>query len=294
MRTPYQNKNVDPINPVNINAFETFCLNDPFHYHPIEFELTLVLGGQGVRFVGDNIGQFGNCDLVLTGPGVPHSWMYNNVDNNGSGHNVQVITMHFNRHIIGEELLNRNEFSHIKNLLALSSRGLSFNEVTSKVVARKILQLKLELDFDAFLNILDIFNDLGKANDFQLLCSDNYAFKGKIEEANKFETVFNHIQSNFLSKIKISEVASIISMNDSAFSHYFKKRTQNSFTDFINEMRLNHAAQLILTQQKNIAEICFESGFNNLSNFNRMFKKWSGITPLQFRKKNKKSIKSES
>jgi AraC-like DNA-binding protein len=285
MITTLQNEKIDQLKPIYINAFETQSLNYPFHYHSYEFELTLVLGGHGLRFVGDNISRFGTCDLVLLGPGVPHSWMYNNGDNSVSDHSIQIITMHFNRHIIGEELLSRSEFSPINKLFLLAERGILFDHEISSIISEKILQLKLELDFDTFLSILDIFNELAIREDYQLLSSSDYNFRGKIDEANKFESVFKHIQSKFLTKIKISEVASIVNMNDSAFSHYFKKRTHYSFTDFINILRLNHASQLILTQHKNIAEICFESGFNNLSNFNRMFKKWTGITPLQFRKK---------
>jgi len=294
MRASYQNHKIDPVNPIWINAYETQRLNYPFHYHSSEFELTLVLGGHGIRFVGDNISHFGNCDLVLTGPGIPHSWIYNSSDHNTSDQRIQIITIHFNRHIFGEELLNRNEFSHIHDLLILSKRGILFSNEFSRMVSERFLQLKLEVDFDTFLMILDIFNELAKSEDYRLLCSNDYVYKGKIEEANKFESVFKHIQSNFLTKIKISEVASIVEMNDSAFSHYFKKRTHYSFTDFINVLRLNYAAKLIMTQHKNIAEICFDSGFNNLSNFNRMFKKWKGVTPLQFRKKQMIALDNDS
>ena len=97
MRTPYENLTIDKFKPVHIHAFETQNLNHPFHYHSSEFELTLVLGGLGIRFVGDNISQFRTYDLVLTGPGLPHSWIYNNADNNNSGHSIQIITIHFNR-----------------------------------------------------------------------------------------------------------------------------------------------------------------------------------------------------
>jgi AraC-like DNA-binding protein len=285
MRIPLKNEIIDSANPICIKAFETHYLNDPLHFHPDEFELTLVLGGSGIRFVGSNISQFGNCDLVLTAPGLPHSWMFNYTNQNGTGHSIQIITIQFNRHIVGEQLLQRKEFKDINNLLSRAEYGILFNAQISKFISQKILQLKLEFDFDTFLSILDILNKLANTDDYQELCRNDFDFRGKFEEADKFESVFNHIQSNFLSKIKISEVASIIGLNDSAFSHYFKKRTHYSFTDFINELRLNHATQLMLSQNKNIADICFESGFNNLSNFNRMFKKWKGITPLQYRKK---------
>jgi len=288
-----QHQKVDFLNPIKINAFEALQLNQPFHYHPLEYELTIVLGGRGIRFVGDNISQFGCHDLALIGPGIPHSWINENPNNSSSEQRVRVIVIHFIRHFLSEELLSRSTFAHINNLFKLSEQGLIFGEETSKKVADKLLQLTLEPDFDTFLNILDIFNQLAESEDYKTLCSESYVYKGKSDEINKFEIVFDHIQSNFLNRIKISEVASLADMNDSAFSHYFKKRTQYSFTDFINVLRLNYAAQQIIARQKNIAEICFDSGFNNLSNFNRMFKKWKNVTPLQYRKKQMNTQDSE-
>ena len=285
MREFNREKKIDLSNPVKINAFEAQQLNYPLHYHSSQFELTLILGGKGLRIVGDNISEFNSYDLSLIGPGLPHCWISRDAANNGkSNTRLQVVVIHFNRHILGDELLNRAEFRPIHELFENSTRGIAFSGRTLKSVADKFLQFKLEPDFNTFLNILEIFNTLANSADQQILCKDSYLYKGRHEEIPKFESVFNFIHSNYLNKIKISEVADLIHMNDSAFSHYFKKRTSYSFTDFITLLRLNHAADLITTQKKTIAEICFNSGFNNLSNFNRMFKKWKGETPLQFRK----------
>jgi AraC-like DNA-binding protein len=285
MREVNQQRKVDRKNPIKINAFETKNLNYPFHYHSNQYEITLVLGGRGIRLVGDNVSEFNEIDLVLVGKGIPHSWINAQSDEQITPSNMQVIVVHFNNYIFGDELLNRSEFSHIKNLLSLSDKGVSFGTDITQKISEKFFQFTLEPDFSTYINIMDILNDLAKSGDYKTLCNDNYSYRGRIDESGKFETVFNYIQSNYLNKIKITDVASLAGMNDSAFSHYFKKRTSYSFTDFINLLRLNHAAKQIIFEQKNIAEICFDSGFNNLSNFNRMFKKWKGDTPLQYRKK---------
>jgi AraC-like DNA-binding protein len=162
---------------------------------------------------------------------------------------------------------------------------LSFGKDITGNILEKFYQFTLEPDFNTYINIMEILNSLAIYGDYNTLCSDNYSYKGRPAESDKFEAVFNYIQTNYLNRIKITDVASMAGMNDSAFSHYFKKRTSYSFTDFINLLRLNHAAKQIIYQHKNIADICFDSGFNNLSNFNRMFKKWKGDTPLQYRKK---------
>jgi AraC-like DNA-binding protein len=247
--------------------------------------MTLVLGGRGIRVVGDNVSEFDENDLILAGKGIPHTWISTESGDLSTKSNIQVIVIHFNDHIFGDELLNRNEFKRIRNLLDRSDKGLSFGSHITKNILERFYQFTLEPDFSTYINIMEILNSLAESGDYKTLCSDTYSYKGRRDETNKFETIFNYIQSNYLNKIKITDVASLAGMNDSAFSHYFKKRTGYSFTDFINLLRLNHAAKQIINQHKNIAEICFDSGFNNLSNFNRMFKKWKGDTPLQYRKK---------
>jgi AraC-like DNA-binding protein len=285
MREVNQQRKVDRKNPIKINAFESQNLNYPFHYHSNQYEMTLVLGGRGIRVVGDNVSEFDENDLVLVGKGIPHTWISTQSGDQSSKSNFQVIAVHFNTYIFGDELLNRSEFIHIRNLLTLSDKGLSFGKDITRNILEKFFQFTLEPDFNTYINIMEILNGLAESGDYKTLCSDNYSYKGRPDESNKFEAIFNYIQSNYLSKIKITDVATLAGMNDSAFSHYFKKRTSYSFTDFINLLRLNHAAKQIVYQHKNIADICFDSGFNNLSNFNRMFKKWKGDTPLQYRKK---------
>ncbi len=285
MREVNQQQKVDRRNPIKINAFESQNLNFPLHYHSNQYEITLVLGGRGIRVVGDNVSEFDENDLILVGKGIPHAWISTESGDLTTQSNIQVIVIHFNDHILGDELLRRNEFHHIRNLLDRSDKGLSFGSHITKNILERFYQFTLEPDFSTYINIMEILNNLAESGDYKTLCSDTYSYKGRPDETNKFETIFNYIQSNYLNKIKITDVASRAGMNDSAFSHYFKKRTGYSFTDFINLLRLNHAAKQIINQHKNISDICFDSGFNNLSNFNRMFKKWKGDTPLQYRKK---------
>jgi AraC-like DNA-binding protein len=285
MREVNQQQKMDRRNPIKINAFESQNLNFPLHYHSNQYEMTLVLGGRGIRVVGDNVSEFDENDLVLVGKGIPHTWISTPSGDQGSRSNTQVIVIHFNDHVIGDELLKRSEFNHIRNLLDRSDKGLSFGSDVTKNILGRFYKFTLEPDFSTYINIMEILNGLAESGDYKTLCRDTYSFKGRLDETNKFEAIFNYVQFNYLNKIKITDVASLAGMNDSAFSHYFKKRTSYSFTDFINLLRLNYAAKQIIYQQKNIADICFDSGFNNLSNFNRMFKKWKGDTPLQYRKK---------
>ncbi|MBR9998835.1 MAG: helix-turn-helix domain-containing protein [Cyclobacteriaceae bacterium] len=270
--------------PLKISVFESSKLKYPFHYHASEYELTLTLGSSGLRLVGDSMREFGNTDLVVIGPGIPHCWLNNFTNGVENPENIKVVVIHFNDHVFSEELLKRQELNHIRNLLLSAGRGIVFYGSIREKIKHEILKLKIDPDFGTWISLYAIFNELSQTGEYNYLTSLRYHYEGKKEEKVNFEKVHAFILDNFRDKIKIGKVASLIGMNESAFSHYFKKRTLKSYTDFINELRLNYAANQLSHTPKNVSEIASESGFSNLSNFNRMFKKWKDMTPNQWRK----------
>lgn len=271
--------------PLKISVFESVKLKYPFHYHTGEYELTLTLGSTGVRLVGDHIGEFGESDLVLIGPGIPHCWLNNFSDNPEKQTNIMVVVIHFSKHLFTNELLGKPILYDVRQLLEFSLRGIQFNGKILDEITDDILKLKIDPDFGTIVQLYSIFDRLSRTTEYTLLSSPGYHFSGKKEDTEKFERIYEYILDHFRDRIMIGEVSELADMNDSAFSHYFKKRTSKSFTDFINELRLNFACHLLTDGNKNIAEICYESGFNNLSNFNRIFKKQKGITPNHWRKR---------
>jgi len=278
----------DPASPLRISVFETDTLNHPLHYHEKEYELTLTMGSNGLRIVGDNINTFDEIDLVLLGPGIPHCWLNNSDTDIAEPVSIQVVVIQFRPEYIGQDLIMRKEFTHIAQMFEKASRGLMYTDETRKTVCEKILKLKLEPDLESYIQIMDIMKDLSLSEHWQFLTSHDYSFKGNEAESEKFERVYQHIHDNYKNTLKLTEVAKIAGMNDSAFSHYFKKRTLRSFTSYLTQLRLRYATELLENTGKKVAEICFECGFNNLANFNRQFKSWKGVTPYQWRKWTKK------
>ena len=283
MKLQKDQQETDKLHPINIQVFESLELNQPFHYHTQEYELTLILGGKGIRLVGDHISTYHDADLCLVGPGIPHTWI-NYHDPDVETEHTMVISIQFNRHLIGEDVLKRMEFLSINKLLSDSIYGIEFQDSIKGKIASELMKLKIEPDFYTTIHIITLLNELSETRSRNKLCSSLYHFSGKKKAGYDFEKVFSAVQLNYLEKIWIHEVSDMIGMNESAFSHFFKKRTGKSFTDFVNELRLNHASLKLRYTEKPVADICFESGFNNLSNFNRIFKKWADITPLQWRK----------
>lgn len=255
----------------------------PVHYHP-EYELNLVFNSKGKRIIGDSIQDYHNMDMVLIGPNTPHAWTGENDHDD-----VRVITIQFQKDVLSDATLNRKLMAPIREMLAKSYRGIAFSQTTIFDLQKRIVQLSDKSGFDSFIELLSILYDLSISRNQKLLSSSSYVNKYEDTKSRRIKKVTDYIYENYSHSIKLKEVADLINMSETAFSHFFKKRTHRSFSDFVNDVRVGNAARLVVESEKSMAEIGYECGFNNLSNFNRIFKKKKGCTPSEF-KKNQLSI----
>lgn len=255
----------------------------PIHYHP-EYELNLVLDTEGKRIIGDSIKEYKAQDLVLIGSNTPHAWT-------GEDGKAHVITIQFHTNFLSEKSLTRNIMSPIKEMLDRSRLGINFSpEVTSSMVER-IERLTTSRGFDSLLDFLSILYDLSISRNQNTLSSASYIGSIAPFKSKRIDAINSYLYDNISRTIKLLEVANIVNMSPSAFSHFFKKRTQRSFSDYLSDLRIGHAAKMLIETDNNISEICFDCGFNNLSNFNRTFKSQKGCTPREFRSQQKLIIK---
>ncbi|SMO49514.1 AraC family transcriptional regulator [Solitalea koreensis] len=254
----------------------------PLHYHP-ELELTLILESSGKRFIGDSIQNFEPDDLVLVGENLPHFWRNDsNLLKDGFS---RAIVVQFNKSFLGESFFTLNGANHINRLIKNSTRGVCFRDpITKALIKDKLIRL-LELDtFEKALGLLEILNILAKS-DICYLSSPEYKAHFNEIDCTRLNKVFNYVYNNINSSFEISEIADLLNMSVSAFCHYFKKRTQKTFMQFINETRIGKAKRLLIETDKSIAEIAYESGYNSLSNFNKQFNSLEKLSPKLFRKK---------
>lgn len=249
----------------------------PVHYHP-EYELNLVLNSSGKRIVGDSLADYQERDLVLIGPNTYHAWK-----GDPAYKNCRVVTIQFHEDLFSESFLNKKLMGPIKEMLDRSKRGIEFAEATQDYVIPKILDLTQTTGFDSFLAFLSLLFDLSISRDQKVLCSPTFQNERDTQKSRRIQKVVDHIHSHYMDDIKLPEVSAMINMSETAFSHFFKKRTHKSFSDYLIDIRIGHASRSLLETNKNISEICYECGFNNLSNFNRIFKKKKNCTPSQFR-----------
>ncbi|GAF04099.1 helix-turn-helix domain-containing protein [Saccharicrinis fermentans] len=252
----------------------------PLHFHP-EFEINYIANAKRAkRIVGDHIGEIQDKELVMAGPNLYHGWEnghYNPEDD------IHEITIQFPRELFDEALSNRNLLKPIKELFINANRGILFSQETIKLIEPKLFELSKKRGFDSFLEFQSLLYDLAISRDQQLLTNVAFQRQSDFHNSERIETVYNYIKENYAQKLKVEDAAQLINMSVVSFSRLIKQRTGKSFVDFVNEIRLGIATRSLIETNKSISEICFECGFNNISNFNRIFRKKQDCTPSEFR-----------
>ena len=248
------------------------------HYHS-EYELNLVINSRGRRIVGDTVSDFGDLDLVLIGPNLPHKWDGTVVEGN------HVVTIQFHEQLLDFPILTKRLFSSIRDLLLRSSRGIEFPRETAERMKGRILEMAHTQGFDTALQFLSILYELSVSRNLKMLADSHFlpnelALETKSRRVNK---ICEYVEANYFERIKLSDISAMVGMSESAFSHFFKKKTQRNFVDYLNDVRVGHACQMLVETTHSVAEICYSCGFNNMSNFIRVFKKKKGETPSDYR-----------
>lgn len=251
--------------------------NNVWHYHP-EFELVYVNGGSGKRQIGSHISYYTNGDLILIGSKLPHCGLTDSLTGNTRETVVQM-KMDF----LGNEFFNIPEMKRIQSLLEISRGGMAFFGNTKRKIGEKLEIMEYQTDFSRLLSILNILNELAKSQEFKILNAEGFSMEAEVKDNSRINTVFNHVKNNFKEEITLDEIAGLVSMTVPSFCRYFKKMTRKTFVQFVNEYRLVHASKLLAEKPMSITEVCFESGFNNFSHFNKSFKAFTGQNPSEYR-----------
>ena len=273
-------KEITPIktdDPFVILKHKNALFDYPLHFHN-EYELNLITNFTGKRTVGDSVEEINGIDLVLLGPDLKHFWKSCKPISGAS-----VITIQFQEHFLHSKIMSYSVSKDIKKLLELSKLGLSFSNPTKNIISNLLDSLDDNNTFKSLLIFLEILHTLSISKDFKVLSSPPSANYNQKRESRRISLVLKFIKDNYQKDIKLAQIAEIVSMSESAFSHYFKKRTSQSFTQYLQEYRLGVVTKLLTETNMSINEICYLSGFNSLSNFNRVFKRKHKISPKEFK-----------
>ncbi|WP_294297207.1 AraC family transcriptional regulator [uncultured Chryseobacterium sp.] len=249
-----------------------------WHYHP-EIELIFVYKGSGKRQIGSNISYFSDGDLVLIGSNLPHCGMTNENTNN-----EYEMVLQFKPDFLGETMWETPEMQKISGLLEKSKAGIVFGEKVKKEIGEKIVAMHEAISFKRLICFLEILEELATTQDYRILNAGKYYLQTQVEDNERINMIFNYVKDHFREQITLEDVADLANMKVPSFCRYFKKITNKTFTHFVNEYRITHSLKLLAEQPLSITEVCFESGFNNFSYFNKTFKEYIKKSPSQYRK----------
>ena len=254
-------------------------LNDFYywHFHP-EFELTFIEAPHGTRRVGNHVGEFEGSDLVFIGSNIPHL----NFDY-GIRTEYQKVVLQIKEDFFKNDFVTTPELSAIYQLFENSKKAICFNGITRELVGKRLKKIHLLPNFEQFIEVLSLFQMLAISDERTFLHEEAFENFYNNKEQSRLKVVYKFIENNFQRNITIEEMGALTHLSKAAFCRYFKKMTRLTFTEFLNQYRIEQAKRL-LKEDKNVTETCFECGFESLSYFNRIFKKVVGQNPIQFKK----------
>ena len=252
----------------------------PVHRHE-EYELNFLANCTGARrVVGDSMETIGEYDLVLIGNGIEHGWEQHECDNN----RIREITIQFSHDLFGESLLEKTQLASVRRMLEVSSNGIVFSSGSIMKVFNRLDNLtKIDSGFYGMIELMAILYELAEEGNYRRLSSSSFASLKPTVDSRRVQKVQDYINLRYKEDIRLSDLAALVGMTPTAFSRFFKLRTGRSISEYVIDIRLGHATRQLVDSTTSVAEICYECGFNNVSNFNRIFKKKKGVSPKMFR-----------
>ena len=258
----------------------------PLHTH-LEYELNFVENGAGVkRIVGDSVEIISDYDLVLiSGDNLAHHW----TGNSSNGNLVREITIQFSSDLLSESLLNRKQFDSIKQMLKFSKMGVSFSMTSIMRVYSLIDKLSLKQGFYAVMDLFSLLYELSLDKECKVLSSSSFASISQSHNSRRVSKICEYIERNYQNEIRLSQLACLVGMTEAGLSRFFKTRTGKILSEHTSDIRNRYARNNLVENTNKFPVVCYECGFNNLSNFNRVFKTKRGLSPKDFRENYRKS-----
>lgn len=249
-------------------------LSQAWHYHP-QLEICFTEKSFGRRFVGNHISDYEEGDMVMFGPNLPHGFTTDGY--------CQQVVIQMTEDFLGHDFLQKPELRKIRGLFHHAKRGLEVGPNTKLKARDKIDQLKTAEGFHQMIYLLELLGIVAEAEDLAPICSEEYSLDLDATNLNRVKVVYDYIVQHFQEEIRIKTVAGLLNLTEVAFYKFIRRHTKKTFISILNEFRISYASKLLISTDKSISQICFESGFNNASYFNRKFKEVMNQTPHEFR-----------
>jgi AraC-like DNA-binding protein len=275
---------LEPESSFNVHHNKGLKFYNQWHFHP-EIELIYIHKGRGTRFIGNTVARFEANELILLGTNLDHMWRCDpEYYVKGSHLTAEATVIYFHHDFMGNQFFNSPELKSIELLLEKAKQGIKVTGYTRDQVKELITKLSMTKGIERVITLLMILDKIAKTKEKQFINTMYQPVKLEEYEANRLNKIFHHILTNFQKEISLSEIASVANLSPKAFCRYFRSKTRKTYSNFLLEVRVAHACNLLSKEDMNVYQVCYESGFNNLSNFNRYFKKTMHKTPFEYKK----------
>jgi AraC-like DNA-binding protein len=254
--------------------------SDKIHSHK-NFELNYISAGSGRRIVGNHISSYTRGDLVLLGPNISHCW---EVLEPGTDNQGECVVTHFYENIISSNFFNIPELNEVVNLLKEAGSGILFKGPKTKKVAESLKKMVHMEGLERYIELLKVFSLLLQIEDREYLALPSSMPNTYNKDREQIDKIYEYVFQNVQNGINLNDAAKLVYMEPSSFCRYFKKKTSQTFMDYVKSVRIGIAARLLAETDKQITQICYECGYNNLANFNHYFKVVMKKTPSEYRK----------
>lgn len=282
MKPKYMDAGISGRRSLYIKQISTRYLDKPFHFHP-NCELVYIQEGFGKRIIGDNVSNFSEGDLVFMGPNLPHIWMNDSLFYKGDKSLHAVATVIYFSPELLETLLDTAGNNAFQGLVEKSKRGIAFRGRSKELIRQKLEELTAQDGLTQLVSFLSILDLILNTKEWKFLSGESFSNIYNEKDTSRINNVYHFLMQNFSHDVLLDEVAAVANMAPTAFCRYFKEHTGKTFSRFLNELRIQHACNLLLHPDKTISEVCYESGYNNLTNFNKFFKEIVKQTPSSYR-----------
>lgn len=249
-----------------------------WHYHP-EYEIVYIEGTDGNRHIGDHLARYTGSDLAFIGPYIPHL----NFDYGANRDHVKIVVQ-LRDDFMGADFLKKPELADIRRLFERAGEALFFTGDTKRQAGEKLKSLPALNNFEQLVTLLDVFQILATSPEYQTAGAQPIASEQDFRGQQRLKKIQQYITEHYNEPIEMQAIVALAQLSNAAFCRYFKKATGQTFTEYLNHYRIRQARRMLL-KNSTVTEACFGSGFENLSHFNKTFKKIAGENPLRFKKR---------
>jgi AraC-like DNA-binding protein len=270
---------------LSVFSREESFFQSPFHSHP-EFELVYILESHGKRIVGNSVESFEPGDMVLLGDDIPHVWLNDEIFYKGiNSLKAKSIVVYFSKELFGTSFYELPEAQEVKKILSQAIRGVCITGQTNLLISKILKKLLQKKGFEVIMELMEILFLLSKSKDLRYINEESYVPVNEGNKNDRLAAVFQYVKTNYKEEISLDKISKIANLTPTSFCRVFKVKTKKHFVEYLNEIRVANACKYLIETELSVSEIAYECGYKTASNFNKLFKKITGTTPKEYRKK---------